>query len=127
MALPFPTPSWLLLAWAGGAATCAAAMAGSLAGGRAAAPWTLVPRTRSRAVAALATLLVGVALYPAIYGLVFEALGRADLMVGFGAGLVHAGVAVAAGEPRRRPWAAARLGLVHLVYAVVLGFLYVTP
>jgi hypothetical protein len=127
MVLPIPAPSWLLLAWAGGAATCAAALAASLFGGHAPAPWTLLPRARSRGVAAIGTLVVGVFVYPVIYGVTFEALGRADLVVGLASGVVHAFAAAASGQPRQHPRAAARLGLAHLVYAVMIAFLYVTP
>jgi hypothetical protein len=127
MGFPVPAPSWLLLAWAGGAATCAAALVGSLFGGRNATPWSLVPRPRSRASAALATLLVGVIAYPAIYGLVFETLGRADIKVGLAAGVLHAALAGIAGQPRRQPAPAARLAVNHFVYVVLLSFLYVTP
>jgi len=122
-----PLPSWLLLAWAGGAATAAAAVTASLLGGRSHVPWALVPRPGSALKALTGTLLVGLVVYPAVYGLIFETLGRADLTVGAAGGVLHAIVAGLAGGPRRDPRQAGRLAAAHLVYAVVLGFLYVTP
>lgn len=125
--MPPPLPSWLLLAWAGGAATSAAALTGSLLGGRSHVPWALVPRPGSVLQALAGTLLVGLVVYPAVYGVVFETLGRADLTVGLAGGALHGVVAGLAGGPRRDPRRAARLAAAHLVYAAVLGFLYVTP
>jgi hypothetical protein len=122
-----PAPSWILLAWSGCAATCVAALAGSLFGGRAHAPWALVPGVRSGLGAALATLAAGTLLYPIIYGMIFETMGRADMFVGAAIGAVHAVLAFFAGRPRELPSVAFRLAFVHLVYGTTIGFLYVTP
>jgi hypothetical protein len=130
MVMPVFAPSWLLLGWAAAAATCAAAFTGSLLGGRAPWPWALSPRPRSPARAVLGTAAAGLVFYPLVYGLVFELLGRSDVLVGTVAGVVHALVAAAAAAASASPnpgSAALRLGLAHLVYAVVMGFLYVTP
>lgn len=125
--MPMPAPSWLLLVWSGLAATCAAAVLGSLFGGRSVAPWALVPRTRSRAAAALATLVAGVVVYPMLYGLVFEVLGRSSAGTGLALGGIHGVAAFLAGSPRTTPRPAVRSAFMHLLYGVVIAFLYVTP
>jgi hypothetical protein len=122
-----PAPSWLLLTWTGGAATAVAAVTGSLLGGRAPTPWSLLPQPRSVTTALAATILAGVLIYPAIYGVIFELLGRADLHSGIAAGLPHGLLAAAAARPRRNPGAAARIATIHLAWAITFGFLYVTP
>lgn len=120
-------PSWILLFWCGCAATCAAALAGSLVGGTTAGSWSLRVRPGTGFRNALGTGMAGVVLYPAIYGLVFEAAGRADVITGLVLGLVHAIVVALAAHWAGRSEGMPRLALMHVVYGVVLALLYVTP
>jgi hypothetical protein len=122
-----PAPSWLLLVWSGCAATCVAAAVGALVGGRAAAPWALYPRPARGARAFGASLLAGVIVYPAVYGLLFEAAGRADLRFGLILGAAHAVLAFAAAGPATARRRALRVAAMHVVYGVAIAFLYVTP
>jgi hypothetical protein len=122
-----PSPSWLLLAWVGLAATSAAAVAGSLLGGRAPWSWALHAAPRSRAHAAGITILLGIVAYAAGYGILFELVGRSDLPFGLLAGLVHGAVAFLLSSPRRQPGAALRVWVMHAVYGGAAAFLYVTP
>jgi hypothetical protein len=130
MLIPVPTPSWLLLAWAGGAATSAAVLAGSLLGGRSTMPWALAYRPQSLAQALAGTALAGLLFYPLVYGVLFEVLGTADMRTGAVAGGLHAVVAVGLTFRRRaRPAlrTLVRVAAARLLYAIVIGFLYVTP
>jgi hypothetical protein len=119
-------PGWLLLVWSGAAATAAAAVAGSVLGGRGGS-WLLLSQGRRRSTAVTLSMLAGILGYPALYGLAFEALGRADVPAGLLLGLVHGAVVFAAARPLSRPGPAARLATIHMVYGTALGFLYVTP
>jgi hypothetical protein len=122
-----PSPAWLLLFWSGCAATCAAAAAGSLVGGKAARSWSLEPRPVSAALSLAATIAAGMLIYPVIYGVVFETIGRADVPAGAVMGGVHAVLAVAASHRAGLPRTMPRMAVMHLIYGIVLALLYVTP
>jgi hypothetical protein len=122
-----PTPSWLLLVWSGFAATCAAATAGSLLGGRAPRAWALVPRPPSASASLAASLLAGAVLYPIFYGLAFEITSRADVLTGLAMGTVHGSLAFALSRPAAAHRPALRLAAMHVVYGATIAFLYVTP
>jgi hypothetical protein len=119
-------PSWLLLAWCGLAASCAAAIAGSLM------PRAERDRPRSAIVRSAAAGLIAL---PLIYGLIFEALQKADFRTGLALGAAHGVLAVLLAARRTGPHApprvqlriAARAAVLSLVYGVTIGFLYVTP
>ena len=113
-----PQPGFLLLLWCGVAATVVA---------RPIARHTpAATRGRQRAVALLADLL----LFPLLYGVVLELIGRADLMTGAILGATHAAVelVVALGRPDR-PTADARIRtfLARTLYGIVFGFIYIVP
>ncbi|HSJ05416.1 MAG TPA: hypothetical protein VK936_01865 [Longimicrobiales bacterium] len=120
-------PSWLLLFWVGAAATCAAAITGTILGGRAPTAWALIPRTRSAGHGLAGTLVAGLFAYPLLYGLVFEAMHRSDALTGFALGAIHALLAFAMSRPLAAPAAAFRIGAMHVIYGTVCAFLYVTP
>jgi hypothetical protein len=120
-------PSWILLLWCGLAATCAAALLGTLLGGSSPASWALVPRARSVTLSVLSTIVAGVLLYPIFYGIAFEALARSSAGTGFALGAVHAVFALAMRWQSAPPRDAARSAAMHLVYGGVIAFLYVTP
>jgi hypothetical protein len=120
-------PSWLLLAWVGAAATCAAALTGTLLAGRTRMAWALVPRPRSAAHALRATMLAGMVAYPIIYGVIFEAIQRSDVAVGFILGSVHAIIGFAFSRPGVQPGTAFRMAAMHLAYGTACALLYVTP
>jgi hypothetical protein len=122
-----PVPAWFLLFWSGLAATCTAALVGSALGGRTPGAWALVPRHRSTAGAAAATLLAGLLIYPAIYGAIFEVVGDATALTGLMAGSLHAIAAFALARRSAPTRDSLRTAFQHLLYAVVVGFLYVTP
>ncbi|CAN5682453.1 hypothetical protein BH23GEM9_BH23GEM9_13660 [soil metagenome] len=124
---PMPDIFWFLLAWSGFAATCAAALLGALTGGLQAASWSLLPTQRSALLATAVTLLVGTLVYPLLYGAVFELAGRADIPMGAILGAIHAAVTATLVSRRNPPRVALRVALMHLVYGVVIAFLYVTP
>ena len=119
-------PSPLLLLWCGLAATIAAAITGAIAGGTDARSWSLAPHARSRAHA-LYWCLAGILAYPAVYGLIFEALHRADIRIGLLLGAIHAAIMFIAADPRRSSRNALRVAAAHLVYGAIIAFLYVTP
>jgi hypothetical protein len=140
----WPDPSLVILAWAALAATLAAAFVGAPPGNTAAALFGVVPTRTARAPAdaarrragcALAgvTLVTGVLVYPLLYAVVFEVVGRADFAFGAGLGAVHS---LAAGFARvirpavfrpRNVGAFPRLVIARLVYGAVLGLLYPVP
>jgi hypothetical protein len=120
-------PSWILLLWCGLAATCAAALLGTLLGGSAPASWALVPRARSVTLSVLSTIVAGVLLYPVFYGIAFEALARSSAGTGFALGSAHAVLVLALRWRSAGPRAAARNAAMHLLYGGVIAFLYVTP
>jgi hypothetical protein len=122
-----PSPSWLLLFWSGCAATCAAAAAGSIVGGRGARTWSLEPRRHSAVISLAATIAAGALIYPVIYGVVFETISRADVPAGAVMGSVHALLAVIAAHAAGAPRAMPRMAVMHLTYGIVLALLYVTP
>lgn len=122
-----PAPSWLLLAWTGLAATAAAAITGSLFGGRASYAWAMHARARSAGHALAFTALLGLLVYAVVYGLVFEATSRADFPFGLLAGFVHGAVAFALSRPRAFPAAAFRVWAMHVAYGGTAAFIYVTP
>jgi len=121
------TPAWLLLIWSGLAAACFAAVAGVLVGGEAAARWSLAPVPHSRRHGALWSLGAGVLIYPVIYGVAFELMQRADLLTGGVLGLLHAIVIFIIVRRNGSTHQAIRAAVVHLMYGIALGFLYVTP
>jgi hypothetical protein len=123
-------PSWLLLLWAGTAATLAASLVGAgpgvLIGARLGGSGA-VRRHLGRFALAVG---LGVAVYPLLYGLIFEGAARADLLAGLGLGAVHGLLAIiwrALRPPRRRAPGPLRLLAGHLVYGAVLGLLYIVP
>ena len=120
-------PSWLLLIWSGLAAACAAAVPATLVGGVPRGTWSLAPRPRSRSHGALWSIAAGGIGYPIAYGILFEVLGRSDVIVGLVAGFVHALLAMALARPRSEPRAAARAAIAHLTYGIAIAVLYVTP
>jgi len=100
------------------------------------------------AVGSVLHLIAGSAVFPVVYAIVFEMVGRADALTGFGLGGVHglvAGLLVPAFVSRTRcararnatdPGIFARklgtltpMGIVlgHAVYGAVLGFVYAVP
>jgi hypothetical protein len=122
-----PAPSWFLLFWSGCAATCTAAAAGSLVGGTAPRTWSLEPRHVSAARSLATTAVAGALLYPLVYGLIFETMGRADVPAGLALGGVHAVIALFAARAAGNRGAMPRMAIMHVVYGVVLALLYVTP
>jgi hypothetical protein len=127
MLLRMPSPSWLLLVWSGCAATFAAAVFATAIGGGRAHAWSLAPRPRSTSGAFGWNAVAGIALYPLLYGIAFELAGTSDVRSGLLAGFIHAAAMFAAARPRHDIHGATRVAAAHLVYAVVLAFLYVTP
>jgi hypothetical protein len=124
---PMPAPSWVLLTWSGFAATFAAAVFGNAVGGGAPRAWSLAPRARTRVDALRWSFLAGMLGFPILYSLVFELIGRSDILVGIIAGLIHAPVAFLAARPREDRASAWRAAGIHFVYVVVFAFLYITP
>lgn len=122
-----PVPSWPLLLWSGLAATCAAALFGSAIGGRAHAPWALAGWNAPTGGAAGMTLLAGLLLYPALYGVALELVGQSSAAVGLALGAVHGLAALAVAAARGQARHALRHALMHVVYGATLAFLYVTP
>jgi hypothetical protein len=122
-----PAPSWALLIWSGFAATFAAAVVGNAAGGGAPRAWSLAPRAQNRGAALRWSCFAGIVGFPILYSILFELIGRADLLVGILAGLIHALLAFLAAHPRRDRAAAFRAAGMHFVYVVVFAFLYITP
>lgn len=120
-------PSWLLLVWVGAAATCAAAITGTLLGGRTRTTWALAPTPRSASHALGVTILAGMVAYPIVYGIIFEAMQRSDVAAGLVLGAVHGVLAFAVSGPRARPWTALRVAAMHVVYGAACAFFYVTP
>jgi hypothetical protein len=119
-------PAWLLLLWSGAGASCAAAITGSLLGARKGG-LVLLPRARSDARAIVLSLTAGIIVYPLIYGLAFEATGRADVVTGLLLGLVHGVIVLAAYARNAQVRPALRAAVVHAVYGAMIAFLYVTP
>ena len=88
-------------------------------------------------------LLAGTFLFPAMYGLAFEALARADVAIGATLGLLHgtvvgallplawrlAGGAERAGVFGRHLGSLTPFGIVttHVLYGALLGYIYVVP
>lgn len=121
------TPFWLLLVWAGLAATVVAAAAGRLLGPRTPRAWSLAPLPPSAAHALGASLALGLFAYPLVYGAVFEGLHRSDVRLGALLGAVHATAAFAFAIRRAETRVALRNAAMHFVYGVTIAFLYVTP
>ena len=151
--------AWGLLLWAGFVATLAVSWLAAVA------RWTGLTRLEpalllgclvlaradgvlTRVAGAVLYLLCGVVLLPAVYGAAFEALQRADALIGmlFGAvQAVAAGLGLdligrwgpcprlgAAGSPGLFGWrlgafTPAALVVAHLFYGALLGFVYVVP
>lgn len=119
-------PSWVLLAWSGFAATVAAAVYGAVAGGDMPRAWSLAPRPDSYASALRWSVGAGLFIYPILYALLFEAIGRADVLAGLAAGVLHAFTAFAFVRLRHDGATALRAAGLHLVYVVVFAVLYIT-
>jgi hypothetical protein len=115
------------MAWVGLASTCAAAITGNLFAGRTPRAWSLHPRPRSGAHALGVTVGLGLVVYAVLYGVLFEATGRADLPFGVVAGAVHGLAAFVVSGPRSRPADAFRVWAMHIAYGGTAAFLYVTP
>ncbi|MGH7505163.1 MAG: hypothetical protein ACRELX_05915, partial [Longimicrobiales bacterium] len=122
-------PAWFLLLWSALVASLVAAWLGFAARGR------LHDHRPIRS--AVATLGLGILVYGPLYGLLFEAIGTATLLVGAVIGAFH-GAAVAsiallrdrlAGRGPRSDDAAVhgRRLVIRLVYGAILGLLYVVP
>lgn len=119
-------PSMLILFWCGLAATVTAAIVGALLGPRTPTAWALLPDL-SGWKAFGTSMLVGTAVYPLLYGLVFEVFHRADIGIGVLLGIAHASTTLVIGRPRQRPRLALRIAAMHLTYGLTLALLYVTP
>lgn len=122
-----PSPSWILLAWVGLAATCAAAITGTIVGGGAPQAWSLSPRARSAGHGLRVSIGLGMLLYPPTYGVAFELVGRADVLLGLIVGTGHGLIAFAITVPRYPLAVALRTLLMHVAYGTTMAFLYVTP
>ena len=121
-----PAPSWILLAWSGFAATLAAALFGVAVGAGAPRAWSLLPHAPDTASALRASAVTGLLVYPLVYGLVFEMMGRSDLLVGIVAGSLHALIAFFLARSRGDTTTALRSAATHLVYVATLAYLYIT-
>lgn len=120
-------PAWLLLIWSGLVAACVAAALAPLIGGVSVASWSLAPVPRSRSHGAAWSIAAGMFTYPLIYGIVFELIQRADLRTGLILGGLHGAVMFVVARRRGTSRAALRAAAAHLVYGIVMAFLYVTP
>ena len=124
----FLTPSWLLLVWTGLAATLAiAAIFAPLFGSR--GPRGSVYFFRPRAFPDFLLLaLLGILVYPLVYGFIFDSIHVASAFSGAVTGALH-GVALVAISAirRRRPEMPGITLLLYVAYGAVLGFFYVTP
>lgn len=118
----FFQPGWLLLLWCGlGAAIVAWPLARASRNGT-------VRTGRGRRLLAVGLELL---LFPVLYALLFEALGRADIVAGAALGTLHATLGVIAARPGRAdapPGSAILLrSLARILYGIVFAFLYVVP
>lgn len=120
-------PAWLLLVWSGLVAACVAALVAPAIGGVPVASWSLAPVPRSRSHGAVWSLAAGMFAYPLIYGIAFELAHRADLRTGLILGTIHGALMFAVARRRASSRAALRAAAAHLVYGVVIAFLYITP
>ncbi len=115
-------PAWPILAWCGLAASLLAAFvlparAANRSGVRARPRW-------------IAAVVLGLFVFAPLYGLAFEALGRADIGAGAILGTAHGFASAVRAIPQRN-----RVGSVHLlrlfaagfVFGTVLGYLYPIP
>lgn len=114
-------PAWPILLWCGLAASLAAILVlpppNSPGAPRRPANWPL-------------TLILGVALFAPLYGLGFDAIGRADVLLGAAFGLAHGLLAVALALRTRgslRTATLARTLFGWIVYGATVGFLYPVP
>ena len=119
-------PSVLLLVWCALGATMAAAIVGVIIG-RTAFSWSLAPGAQTRTEALSWSVIGGLILYPIVYGLLFEAIHRADIRIGLVFGGIHGAAMFLLARPRADARNALRAAAAHLVYAVTIAFLYVTP
>jgi hypothetical protein len=120
-------PAWLLLIWSGLVAACVAAIIAPAIGGVPVASWSLAPVPRSRSQGVAWSLAAGMFAYPLLYGIAFELIERADLRTGLILGTLHGAVMFAVARRRAPSRAALRTAVAHLVYGIVMAFLYVTP
>jgi hypothetical protein len=115
-------PTWPILLWSGLVASVAASFVlprrvPRHAGIRSLPRWPMV-------------LLLGVLLFAPLYGVGFEALGRANLGTGVMFGAAHGLFSLAFAIPRRREAGAfhlMRLVAGRLLYGTLIGFLYPVP
>lgn len=123
-----PAPSWLLLVWTGLAALLAAALivaplAGS--GGPRSALYFFRPQD---AGGYILMGVLGLLVYPVLYGLAFDLTHTASVLSGAAAGIVNAAILIAVRAVQRGRIEKPLLTLLlYVVYGAVLGFLYVTP
>lgn len=120
-------PAWLLLIWSGLVAACVAAIIAPAIGGVPVASWSLAPVPRSRSQGAAWSLAAGMFAYPLLYGIALELVERADLRTGLILGTLHGAAMFAVARRRATSRAALRTAVAHLVYGIVMAFLYVTP
>jgi hypothetical protein len=122
------SPSWLLMLWTGLAALLAAAAIIAPLAGSTAPRGALLFFRPAGFVDFLLLLLLGLVLYPLVYGTIFDLLHVATILSGAGVGAAHAAVLLLV-QPltHRRIDAPAVTVLTCLVYGIVMGFLYVTP
>jgi hypothetical protein len=122
-----PDTSWLLLIWTGLAATIFAAAVVAPLAARETRGSLLFMRPASVTDLLLLAVL-GIIVYPAVYGTILDALHSASILTGAALGLAHALVLLLTARVQRIGSTAVRtLFLTHVAYGAVLGFLYVTP
>lgn len=120
-------PAWLLLVWCGLGAATAAGIVATIIGGIPSASWSLAARPRSRFHGFLWSIGLGMLVYPLVYGLIFEALHRADLRIGLLLGAAHGLILFVTSRRRMPVRPALRAAVARLVYGAVIAFLYITP
>jgi hypothetical protein len=123
--------SWPLLVWTGLAATLLASIAGAGPGILIGTRLSRKHRVRRHFGRFMLAVVLGVVVYPAAYGAVFEVLSRADLMMGLALGGAHGAIAVLWRVLRpptgRDTPAPLRLLAGHLLYGAALGIFYIVP
>lgn len=118
----FFQPGWLLLLWCGLAASII-----TLPIARTTRRTTPRPRAGHR----LVRIALELVLFPIVYAVLLEGLGRADLAAGAALGTLHAALGVLAARLRGGEAPALdtvlRSFLARILYGLVFAFLYVVP